>query len=262
MKPIMSQRLSRRAPGVGRRARCLFRRGEAVVREEEVTVLWVRSAVRCEFHLLISSALRFHPRTPPLGLGSMKLIVWFSVTPLTTTATPGIADAAVAGFRPPIAGHCSKVMIEPDLKEITIRVSKEAAAAALDLGFQDWVIVFGARSVWGSDLPCNPFKHIRRSEHRRDVRDSGSIESVRTQLGSRRWVQKTRKPNEISPGKLLLVVLVGNVPLRIRVYDGNKKKGAEMEVLDVYEDVKRVDEEMQMLKVETQQRHMQDGGPR
>ncbi|KAD3069261.1 hypothetical protein E3N88_37141 [Mikania micrantha] len=56
-----------------------------------------------------------------------------------------------------------------------------------------------------SGTPGNQFEHIRRSEHRRDFRDSGSIESVRTQSGSRRWVQKTRKPNEISPGKLLLV---------------------------------------------------------
>ncbi|KAL8244722.1 hypothetical protein R6Q59_010980 [Mikania micrantha] len=35
-----------------------------------------------------------------------------------------------------------------------------------------------------------------------------------------------------------------------------------MEVLDVYKDVKRVDEEMQRLKVETQQRDVHDGGPR
>ncbi|KAL8216528.1 hypothetical protein R6Q57_023365 [Mikania cordata] len=35
-----------------------------------------------------------------------------------------------------------------------------------------------------------------------------------------------------------------------------------MEVLDVYKDVKRVDEEMQRLKVETQQRDVHDGEPR
>ncbi|KAD2804864.1 hypothetical protein E3N88_38241 [Mikania micrantha] len=69
-----------------------------------------------------------------------------------------------------------------------------------------------------SGTPGNQFEHIRRSEHRRDFRDSGSIESVRTQSGSRRWAQKTGKPNEISPGKLLLV---GSVPLRIPVSDGS-----------------------------------------
>ncbi|KAD7116446.1 hypothetical protein E3N88_03714 [Mikania micrantha] len=69
-----------------------------------------------------------------------------------------------------------------------------------------------------SGTPDNQLEHIRRSEHRRDFRDSGSIEIVRTQLGNRRWVQKTRKPNEISPGKLLLV---GSVPLRIHVFDGS-----------------------------------------
>ncbi|KAD6119175.1 hypothetical protein E3N88_10446 [Mikania micrantha] len=69
-----------------------------------------------------------------------------------------------------------------------------------------------------SETPGNQLEYIQRSEHRRDFRDSGSIESVRTQLGNQCWVQKTRKPNEISPGKLLLV---GSVPPRIPVSDGS-----------------------------------------
>ncbi|KAD5962089.1 hypothetical protein E3N88_13562 [Mikania micrantha] len=69
-----------------------------------------------------------------------------------------------------------------------------------------------------SGTPGNQLEHIRRSECRRDFHDSGSIESVRTQLGNQCWVQKTGKPNEISPGKLLLV---GSVPLRIPASDGS-----------------------------------------
>ncbi|KAI3712793.1 hypothetical protein L1987_71358 [Smallanthus sonchifolius] len=62
----------------------------------------------------------------------------------------------------------------------------------------------------------NSVERIRRSERVWDFGGSESTRGVPTQSKNQCWVRKTKVPNEISP---VMILLVGNIPLRIPVSD-------------------------------------------